>query len=76
MAAKRLPSLEGTVFAVEIDLSNGVTESYGPYPSAKGARAQRTFWIGERADQFMGKPVHHPHVVDSRVFVAAKWEEI
>lgn len=76
MAAKILPSLDNTVFAVEIDLSNGRTEKYGPYPSAKGARAQRTYWVGDRADKFMGQYVRKPHVVNSRVLVATKWEEV
>lgn len=64
------------VYVGEINLSNGTTEYTRAYTTRGSARAQVTRIVGDRADLFMGKPIRHPHVTDSRVMVATKWEEV
>lgn len=76
MAIKRIAGLKDTIYAVEIHLSNGQVETYGPYTNRATARGQRTAWVGDRADKFMGQYVRNPHVTDARVFVASGWEEV
>ncbi len=65
-----------SVFVGVIDVSNGTTEFTRAYSTVGAARAQVPRIVGDRADKFMGKTIRHPHVTDSRVMVATKWEEV